>query len=352
MSTFIIDSTSVSDNRLAEGSAIEVAGGRSGIISGSTISDNRTSGFGGGIEIWSDGIATIVNSTVANNGASAGGAGVWVRGGDGVQVTNSTIANNDSIGVLGPAALHNTIVAGNLPRNALLFVDCGSLGGIPISLGHNLIGNPQGCGLLLSSDLTGDPGLTSFVDTGRPGGGVVRLRADSRAIDAGEPVMCPATDQQGLARPIDGNGDGLRACDIGAVEFYPVINDLVQVDSVQYEFRPPSPVPGQVNPLAAGGAFWIAAVFSNRGGVDICHVAFEVVTLKGAAGATPILLTERGEPIGGQGIILPAALAGPNEHLRAHTAERYQFVIGISQAEVITFFVNVRGEATAGPCDP
>jgi hypothetical protein len=190
-----------------------------------------------------------------------------------------------------------------------------------------------------------------FIDAGRPGGGYLPLLPGSRAIDAGDASACGPTDQQGLARPIDGNGDGYRACDIGAVEFYPVVNDLVQLDKLKSKYTPPSPVSRHVNPLAAGGAFRITAVFANRDAADICHVAFEVVTLAGTAGAPPRLLTERGALIGGQGVLIPAALAGAHEHLKAAKAERYEFVIGVSQPEAITFVVNVLGEATAGPCD-
>jgi len=45
------------------------------------------------------------------------------------------------------------------------------------------------------------------------------LGAGSPAIDAGDPTNCPATDQRGFPRPIDGDGvDGPR-CDMGAYEY-------------------------------------------------------------------------------------------------------------------------------------
>jgi hypothetical protein len=44
------------------------------------------------------------------------------------------------------------------------------------------------------------------------------LQSGSAAIDAGTSTGCPATDQRGTARPIDGNGDGTSTCDIGAYE--------------------------------------------------------------------------------------------------------------------------------------
>jgi hypothetical protein len=44
------------------------------------------------------------------------------------------------------------------------------------------------------------------------------LLPGSPAIDAGASAACPATDQRGVARPLDGNGDGTTACDVGAFE--------------------------------------------------------------------------------------------------------------------------------------
>jgi hypothetical protein len=47
------------------------------------------------------------------------------------------------------------------------------------------------------------------------------LLVESPAIDNGSPTGCPATDQTGSARPVDGNGDGRALCDMGAFEYLP-----------------------------------------------------------------------------------------------------------------------------------
>ena len=197
-----------------------------------------------------------------------------------------------------PAIPRPTPQAANRPS------DCGALGlqpGSIVSLGNNLFGDPTGCGALLLSDRTGDPGLGSFVDPRTP-------RHRARAPVGGQPGDRRRRQRRvrrrrsaGLVRPIDGDGDAVRACDIGAVEFYPAVNDLVELDALRSTYVPPSRR-DQSNPLTAGGTFEIAAVFTNLGAQDLCHVAFQVIALRGEAGGTPAVVTRRGALIGGEGV--------------------------------------------------
>jgi hypothetical protein len=63
------------------------------------------------------------------------------------------------------------------------------------------------------------------------------------------------------------------AYDIGVVEFYPVVNDLVAVGNVSTAFDP-SPVPGD-----PAGVFHITADFTNTSNQAIVNPFVEVVEL-------------------------------------------------------------------------
>ena len=53
-----------------------------------------------------------------------------------------------------------------------------------------------------------------------PGNRDFHLRAGSPAIDTASDVGAPAKDFDSLARPVDGDGEGVAFQDIGAYEFY------------------------------------------------------------------------------------------------------------------------------------
>jgi len=67
---------------------------------------------------------------------------------------------------------------------------------------HNLLADPQ-----LAGPFAGD----SYG---------MELTASSPAIDVGDPAACPAQDIRGVPRPVDGDGDGVAVCDMGAYEWW------------------------------------------------------------------------------------------------------------------------------------
>jgi hypothetical protein len=166
------------------------------IVTNSTLSGNRAVGTGGGIAVFnssSSGTLTVTNSTLSGNTVS----------GVSVQPPGGGLANQGD----GPVALQNTILAQN--SSAGTAPDCA---GLITSLGNNLMGDPTGCTITLQpSDLTGDPGLSTFTDNSRPGNGHFPLLPTSQAIDAGSDTVCPSKDQLGQRR--------IGPCDIGAIRF-------------------------------------------------------------------------------------------------------------------------------------
>jgi hypothetical protein len=195
----VVDSALVNNTAVDFGGAIE-AGSRFQLTN-VTISGN-TAGNGSAIRTFDDGtVATSLNSvTIFGNRAVGGGStegGAISHGGSApFIVTNSIVANN-------------TAPAGQA-RNCR--------GVLPLQSGGHNIESTNECGFTASGDLVNtDPLLGPLQDNG----GTTpthALLSNSPAIDAGTSVGCPATDQRGVSRPQDGDGNRRAICDIGAYE--------------------------------------------------------------------------------------------------------------------------------------
>jgi len=183
--------------------------------------DGNLGKVGGGIHFEGADL-TITNSTFTDNEGESGGGAILVTGTDhhNLDLTNVTIAGNVgnrpgggaiSLGAT-PAtvAITNTIIADNGVNQ------CNSNSQI-VSFGHNLE-TTDTCGLNAAGDQVNTPaGLAAIADNG----GFTRTMAllpGSAAIDTGNDIGAPATDQRGVSRPQDGDDDGSATSDIGAFE--------------------------------------------------------------------------------------------------------------------------------------
>jgi CSLREA domain-containing protein len=201
-----------------QGTALASLGaGSTLIVSNSTFSDNNGSlsalacGSGSCAPGCEPGVCTVANSTfMGNSGGQAigGGAGAFT-------MTNCTIAGNAAGGLYRfTGMLRNTIIANNSGS--------GNCSESTVTNGGNNLDSGTTCsfGAANGSLSNTDPLLGSLADNGGPTL-TMAPSFQSPAIDGvtyNAPNGCPAADQRGVARPIDGNGDGNALCDIGAYE--------------------------------------------------------------------------------------------------------------------------------------
>jgi PKD repeat protein len=202
----LYDSNFIYNSAHAQGGGVYNAPGGKLYLTNCTLSSNDTiysgygrQGFGGGI--FNRGNASITNTTITKNKGHRGGGGVYTSGGN-VVVGNSIIVNNSG-------------GHGN----------CGSYQGNIISRGYN-IDSDGSCFQDSNKDMPNTKlALGLLTDNGGPTRTHMILM-DSDAIDpyfSGlKKMKCSHRDQRGLLRA-DGILDLERDCDIGAVEYYPVI---------------------------------------------------------------------------------------------------------------------------------
>jgi len=222
--TITLNDSTIRDNTaVSRGGGMRINGSVT-TVNGSTISGNAVSaGTGGGIHNTYP--LTLTNSTISGNSANVGGGiyNSYMLGS--LTLTNVTVNDNsatDGGGIYfgdGDVTLKNSIVANNTG---------GDFGGAGVtSLGHNLDSDGTG-GLSGPGDISGvDPLVGPLADNGGPTF-THALLPGSPAIDAGDNIDCPATDQRGVTRPLDGDGDGNPICDIGAYEYEPPTEPVVE----------------------------------------------------------------------------------------------------------------------------
>ena len=201
----------------------------------STVSNNVSTGYGGGFYADAGAVVTLTSSTVSGNTAASYGGGIYIANTATLTVSHSTIAYNVSdddnsgdghssgIGTWsGTINLDHSIVAQNTRRTDGsadaddLRIASGSIN----SLGYNLIGSTDGVSIggTTTGNITGtdaspaDPLLLTLSDYG----GAVQthaLSASSPAANAGNAAIGnpPDSDQRGLTRSVG-------TIDIGAVE--------------------------------------------------------------------------------------------------------------------------------------
>jgi CSLREA domain-containing protein len=180
------------------------------VLENMTFYQNTAGESGGGIYTHTS--ASLKNITFSDNDSPDGG-GIF---NDGIlTLLNSTFSgNNTAISNFGQLQVKNTIFANSTAGDNCL----GKGSGVFSSLGHNL-DSGDSCLLDNYGDLVNTPpDLGPLADNEGPTL-THNLQEGSPAIDAGDNLDCPSQDQRGAYRPADGDGNGTRTCDMGAVEY-------------------------------------------------------------------------------------------------------------------------------------
>ena len=215
-----LNSAIIASNQTASGSGAGVFNASSGDFTAinSAIVSN-TSGLGSGGGISNTGILSMTNVTLSGNAANGDGGGLANT--NSARLSYVTIANNiadndsDGAGTGGGVAntgalkFTATIIGGNQVKTGLSADCAGALN----SADYNVLETMAQCtisGATAHNHTSVDPALDLLTNTG--GTWAHSLLAGSVAINNGDPVHCPATDQRGVARPIG------STCDIGAFE--------------------------------------------------------------------------------------------------------------------------------------
>jgi hypothetical protein len=303
-----------------------VANGGTLIITNSTITGNTAYSFGGGIA--NSGTLTVTNSTITGNAATGGG---YYGGYGGVHSSGTlTLARTLITGNTASSGPEMTNPGTVLADNHNLFGVNGTAGVEGFTPGATDIVPPAGVQLADILDPTlalhGGPTQTHALVPGSPAidaGGLVCMDA------TGDPLT---TDQRGRPRVVDGDGDGTAACDIGAVEFFPIVNDLVALAGDVDTAFDPTPVVG-----GPAGTFTITATFTNTSDTPLRFPFFGVSQLTG----DNLVLNADGAS-GGVGATVTPAVAG--DVLASGASVTAEFVIGLQTPEPFTFFVNLLGE--------
>ncbi|NLV52153.1 MAG: hypothetical protein GXY64_02665 [Bacteroidales bacterium] len=187
-------------------------------LSNVTFSGNTASFNGGGMHNYNISSPTLTNVTFSGNTADLG-AGMHNYNNSSPTLINVTFSENTAslgggiyINLFSSVTIRNSIFWGN--GGGQIEVDPQGGGDIDYSLIDGGCPLAQGCG----SSIYTDPLLGPLADNG----GFTLTHAlgeGSPAIDTGDPSICPATDQRGYYRPIDGDGNGTATCDMGAYEY-------------------------------------------------------------------------------------------------------------------------------------
>jgi hypothetical protein len=182
--------------------------------------------YGRGAGIYNDHSNPILlNATFSGNNARYGG-GIF-----NTEYSNSVLTNVTFTGNTADLSYSNGGGISNMNHSNVTIVNSIFWGNLPDQVSKDHLSTATVTYSVIQGDsiypgegnINADPMLQPLADNG--GFTLTHaLGAGSPAIDAGnpDPATCPYKDQRGFPRPVDGDGDGVATCDIGAFEYEPL----------------------------------------------------------------------------------------------------------------------------------
>ena len=225
----LIDSTIHSHNTALAGAGIRINDGAAVTITGSVIRDNISSGEGGAI-FANKGSLTVTNTIFADNQGSNGGV-IRSSNGPTINLVNNTFADNTATnqgGVLyicqpGSHTVRNSIFWGNSAASSgdIAYKACSGFATGFMTVTDSDIttsGSSFGNGTPITSNNIDPAQDPLFVDATNDN---YHIQSGSPVIDQANSTYAPADDLDGNLRPVDGDGAGGAADDMGAYEYQP-----------------------------------------------------------------------------------------------------------------------------------
>jgi PKD repeat protein len=225
---------------LFNNSALDAGGAYASLLLSCILKTNQSYNFGGGTCFGS-----LYNCLLTGNSARSMGGGAYNS-----TLYNCTISRNSASSGGGVAypELYNSVVYYNTATKGSNYYFDGSATTYPINYSCTSPMPTNGLG-----NITNEPAFMGLAT------GDFRLRCDSPCIDVGTNLSTTITnDLDGNWRPLDGNGDGLPAFDMGTYEYSPQTadSDLDGATDLQETIA-------GTNPLDAQSSFRLATVASG-----------------------------------------------------------------------------------------
>ena len=212
----------------ANGGGVSLFAAGTPTLKNNLITNNNAGSQGGGISMLNQSDASIIQNVIAGNGASAGAGVYWLvpSGARGPMLVNNTVVGNSgqqgsaifADGFDSQVQVINNLLVASAGQNA---VTCGTLNpsSVPTFQSNDVFSLS---GLVYSGSCTDQTGLNGNISADPvfrdASAGDYHLLNGSPAIDSGVANQAPSLDLDGIARPADGNADGIAKFDLGVYE--------------------------------------------------------------------------------------------------------------------------------------